>query len=81
MLAVPPSEGGPGQVGLGAYASGVHSRSFVHFVSRPAAFAEVHAQQFRGWADRVGLLLEPTFFAQPAAGTAAIPMAIFPAIC
>ena len=31
------------------------------FVDRPAAFAEVHSLQFRGWADRVGLLLLKSF--------------------
>ena len=61
ILALPPAEGGLGQVGLGIYASCVHSQMFVQAVVRPASLAEQHARPFRGWADCVGLVLEPAF--------------------
>ena len=61
ILALPPAEGGLGQVGLGLYATWVHCQTFVQAVVRPASLAEQHARPFRGWADRVGLVLEPAF--------------------
>ena len=61
ILALPPAEGGLGEVGLRIYASWVHSQTFVQAVVRPASLAEQHARPFRGWADRVGLVLEPAF--------------------
>ena len=61
ILALPPAEGGLGQVGLGVYATWVHSQTFVQAVVRPASLAEQHARPFRGWADRVGLVLELAF--------------------
>ena len=61
ILALPPAEGGRGHVGLGLYAAWVHSQTFVQAVVRPSSLAEQHARPFRGWADRVGLILEPVF--------------------
>ena len=72
ILALPPAEGGLGQVGLGLYASWVHSQTFVQAVMRPASLAEQHARPFRGWADRVGLILEPAFL--PYLQLASIPL-------
>ena len=72
ILALPPAEGGLGQVGLGIYASWVHSQTFVQAVVRPASLAEQHARPFRGWADRVGLVLEPAFL--PYLQLASIPL-------
>ena len=68
ILALPPAEGGLGRVGLGIYASWVHSQTFVQAAVRPASLAEQHARPFRGWADRVGLVLETAFlpYLQPA---------------
>ena len=61
ILALPVTEGGFGQAGLGVYAQWVHSQAFVQVVVRPASIEKVHADPFHRWASGKGLVLDPLF--------------------